>query len=356
MTAFSSTPLQISDFDYTLPKDRIAKYPLVNRDDSRMLVVDRQAGTLAHHGFKDLPHFLAAGDALVLNNARVLPASFYGHRQGLTGRVGFLLLHAVEGNPLHWRALMKPAKKLPPGTVVCFAETNATMTVLSYEGEGYGVVAVDPAEHGSVEALMEAVGEMPLPPYLERPPETADKETYQTVFSKVPGAQAAPTAGLHFTPAVLDTLSQQGVQLAEVTLAVGAGTFRPVLVENVTEHRMDPEFYTLSPETSEILTQTKASGRRLVAVGTTALKTLETVAQKFEGRLATDSGWSELFIYPGFQFQAVDALLTNFHLPRSTLLMLVSAFAGHELMLRAYQEAVAERYRFYSYGDCMLIV
>ena len=348
--------LNLDDYDYPLPEKLIARYPLPQRDQSRMLVLHRQTGEIEHRQFSDLPGYLQPGDLIALNNTRVLPARFFGNRRGLTGRVEILMLHPSGEDANVWSALMRPARKLKPGTVVELPNTQATLKVLSVGERGCCQVWVDPAEHGDVPTLMEKIGLMPIPPYLRRAAEESDKERYQTVFSKVPGAQAAPTAGLHFTPGILDRLSQNGVQRAEVTLSVSAGTFRTVEDEDIRKHQMDPEFYTVPEEAAQAVFRAKNNGNRVLAVGTTVAKTLETVAWKHQGTIKAESDWSRLFIYPGFRFQVVDALLTNFHLPKSTLLMLISAFAGRESIAKAYQAALEQEYRFFSYGDCMLII
>lgn len=347
---------QLDDYDYPLPEGLIARYPLARRDASRMLVLDRQSGHLEHRQFADLCHWLSPGDVMVLNNTQVLPARFLGHRDGHTGRVEVLLLHPDAGDATVWQALMRPTRKLKPGTRVLLPPTQAYLEVLEVGERGRGLIRVHPVGFDSIPALMQAVGHMPIPPYLGRAAEDSDRERYQTVFSKVPGAQAAPTAGLHFTPDVLAQLRAHGVQQAELTLAVSAGTFRTVEAARIDAHRMDPEAYAVPAETAEVVNQTRRQGGRVLAVGTTVAKTLETVAARHGGRLQAESDWSELFIYPGFQFQAVDMLLTNFHLPKSTLLMLISAFAGRDRVAQAYQQALAQSYRFFSYGDCMLIV
>ena len=354
--------MSLDDYDYPLPESLIARYPLPERDQSRMLVLNRQTGAISHHRFQDLPDFLASGDLMALNNTKVLPARFYGNRRGLTGRVEILMLHPVSGDVSHeqegfiWSALMRPARKLKPGTIVELPATQAVLEVLEVGERGCCRVLVHPAEHGNVPTLMEQVGRMPIPPYLRRDAEESDKQRYQTVFAKVPGAQAAPTASLHFTPDVLERIARQGVQSAEVTLAVSAGTFRTVEEEDIRGHKMDPEAYTVEPDATERIRAVKQAGGKVLAVGTTVTKTLETVAFENQGQIVPGSGWSNLFIYPGFQFNVVDRMLTNFHLPKSTLLMLISAFAGRENVAAAYREALAHGYRFYSYGDCMLIL
>jgi S-adenosylmethionine:tRNA ribosyltransferase-isomerase len=348
--------LALDDYDYPLPEALIARYPLPERDQSRMLVLNRQTGEISHHLFSELPDYLSAGDLMALNNTKVLPARFYGSRQGLTGRVEILMLNPAPENALEWTALIRPARKMNPGTIVELPGTQAALEVLSVGERGCCRVRVHPAECGDVPTLMERVGLMPIPPYLRRDPDEDDKQRYQTVFAKVPGAQAAPTASLHFTPHVLETIAGKGVSTAEVTLAVSAGTFRTVEADEITAHRMDPEAYTIPENAASSISHAKSAGGRILAIGTTVAKTLETSAHRHAGTVQEESDWSDLFIYPGFRFQVVDMLLTNFHLPKSTLLMLVSAFAGRENIAAAYREALEQEYRFFSYGDCMLIL
>ncbi len=346
----------LDDYDYVLPEALIARYPLPQRDASRMLVLDRQTGRIEHRLFQDLPEFLSSGDLMALNNTKVLPARFFGHRKGFTGKVEVLFLHPVAGSEQTWSALVRPAKRLKQGTIIELPGTSATIEVISLGERGQAQVCVHPAEHGDVPTLMERVGLMPIPPYLRRDAEESDKQCYQTVFSKIPGAQAAPTAGLHFTPQVLQQISDKNVTTAEVTLAVSSGTFRTVEDDDVRNHKMDPEAYTIPDDAAQKIQQAQENKGRILAVGTTVAKTLETSAYRHNGQIVAESAWSDLFIYPGFQFQRVDRLLTNFHLPKSTLLMLISAFAGRERIAEAYREALAQEYRFFSYGDCMLIL
>jgi S-adenosylmethionine:tRNA ribosyltransferase-isomerase len=350
------TGLALDDYDYPLPEALIARYPLPERDQSRMLVLNHRTGAISHHLFSELPDFLDAGDLMALNNTKVLPARFYGNRQGLTGRVEILMLNPAPESALEWTALIRPARKMNVGTIIELPGTQATLEVLHVGERGCCRVRVHLAEHEDVSILMEQVGLMPIPPYLRRDPDEDDKQRYQTVFAKVPGAQAAPTASLHFTPKVLDAIAEKGVPTAEVTLAVSAGTFRTVEADAITEHRMDPEAYTIPESAASAINKAKSAGGRILAVGTTVAKTLETSAHRHAGMMRAESGWSDLFIYPGFRFQVVDMLLTNFHLPKSTLLMLVSAFAGRENIAAAYCEALEQQYRFFSYGDCMLIL
>jgi S-adenosylmethionine:tRNA ribosyltransferase-isomerase len=357
----SSPSAHLSDFDYHLPEGLIAQYPLAERSASRMLVIERASGGMHHQHFSDLPQWLNAGDLVVINNTKVIPARLLGARlgadgQAFSGQVEVLLQHPLNAERSQWSVLMRPARKLSPGTVIAIPDSTSTLTVLDRGEMGHGVVQIDLNDADDLDAWLARVGHMPIPPYLGRPAEAQDNQTYQTVFAKVSGSQAAPTAGLHFTPGVMATLKAQGVGIAEVTLTVGAGTFRPVLTEDIAAHHMDAEAYQVSTEAAQAIAQTRDRGGRIVAIGTTVTKTLETVASRHQGVIQADSGDSQLFITPGFRFQVVDALLTNFHLPKSTLLMLVSAFAHRDLILNAYNVAVAERYRFYSYGDCMLLV
>jgi len=355
LTDDPSTALSLSDYDYALPRHLVAKYPLAARETSRMMVLDRPTNQIKHHQFNQLPMFLKPGDLVVMNNTRVLPARFLGHRQGHTGTVEVLLLHPTE-KPDEWSALMRPARKLKPGTVIELPQQASTLEVMAQQGRGEGTIKVHLSGLDSVEALMTTAGTMPIPPYLERPAEPCDQETYQTVYAKIPGSQAAPTAGLHFTPEVITALHQQGIQTAEITLNVGLGTFRNVETDDITQHVMHGEYYQLSTEAASAIEAARQNGGRIIAIGTTTAKTLETVAHKYHGRICADSGWSQLFIYPGFQWHVVNGLLTNFHLPKTTLLMMISAFARRDFVMQAYHTAVAENYRFYSYGDCMLIL
>ena len=348
-------------YDYELPEALIAKYPLPQRSASRMMHIHRETQTWQHQHFTDLVSWLQPEDLLILNNTKVLPARIFGNRQGYEGKVEVLLLHPTgdeaDSEALTWNCLLKPIKKLKEGTLIELPNTTSVLEVIERQGLGHGVVKAH--LHGgetSMNALMEKVGELPIPPYFERRAEAIDTERYQTVYHKVEGSQAAPTAGLHFTPEVLEAIRAKGVSIAEVTLSVGAGTFRPVQADDIREHAMHAEWYQLPQETVDAIIATKARGGRVVAVGTTSVKTIETAAKKQGGTISqADIGWSELFIYPGFEFHVIDAMLTNFHLPKSTLMMLVSAFANRTLMLNAYEAAVSQAYRFYSYGDCMLI-
>lgn len=361
--------LSLDDYDYPLPESCIARYPLAQRDASRMLVLNRQTGAVAHHAFHELSTFLQPNDLMVLNNTKVMPARFLGHRKGFKGSVEIFLLNPSttdtqdglqpyrSAEALCWTALMRPARKLKPGTVIEFDGSESVIEVLDSGERGAGKIYIHLSETDkSVEAFMTACGQMPIPPYLGRAAEESDKERYQTVFSSVSGAQAAPTAGLHFTEETLHQLKAKGVDQTEVTLAVSSGTFRTVEVDDIKQHQMDPEWYELPQQTATKIEQAKQRNSSVFAVGTTVAKTLETVACQTQQNWTAHQGWSSLFIYPGFPFQATDMLLTNFHLPKSTLLMLVSAFAGRDNIANAYREALNENYRFFSYGDCMLII
>jgi S-adenosylmethionine:tRNA ribosyltransferase-isomerase len=355
--------MKVSDFDYDLPDGRIAQRPVEPRDRSRLMAVYRANGTASHHAFTDLPDLLEPSDLLVLNNTKVFPARLLGRRLGLTSEtysrdkqpsalIEVLLLKPLGDDT--WEALVKPGRKMRVGERVRFGEGQLECEVIE-RGE-LGLRKVKFFYRGSFDAIVDAVGHVPLPPYIPRPDEAADKVRYQTVYAKKRGAVAAPTAGLHFTRAIFERLRSKGVEICEITLQVGLGTFRPVHADEVEDHHMEPESFEISEEAAGAIQSAQASGRRVVAVGTTVARTLETAALQHEGRIVACSGESSLFIYPGFPFRCINGLLTNFHLPRSTLLMLVSAFASRELILHAYQEAIRENYRFYSYGDCMLIL
>jgi S-adenosylmethionine:tRNA ribosyltransferase-isomerase len=333
------------DFDYDLPEESIAQEP-APRGESRLLVLDAE-GSDRHRQVRDLPRLLRAGDLLVLNDTRVIPARLFGQREGGGGgRMEILLIE--KAGDLEWDALVRPGRRVRPGTVLRFEELTAeVMEKREDQSPRYRLRFSEP-----VEPHLDRLGHVPLPPYIRRPDREADRERYQTVYARNPGAVAAPTAGLHFTEAILEEASAAGIGVAWVTLHVGIGTFKPISAERVEDHRMDRERYEVSEETAEAIRRTQTSGGRVVAVGTTVVRTLESAAS--DGEVRPGGGSTELFITPGFRFRAVDVLLTNFHLPRSTLLMLVSAFAGRERVLAAYEEAVREGYRFYSYGDAML--
>jgi len=340
--------LKTSDFYYDLPQELIAQTPLARRDGSRLLVLDRESGAFSHHHFYELPDFLRPGDCMVLNDSRVLPARLLG-RRATGGAVEALLLRERDGGV--WECLMKPARKCRAGTALSFGGGALTATVVEEGDEGKRLVQFH--YEGIFLEILERLGKMPLPPYIKE--DLADGERYQTVYSRVTGSAAAPTAGLHFTEELLRAVEDRGVALAWVTLHVGLGTFRPVKAGEIEAHHMHSEFCVLPEETARTLNETRARGGRILCVGTTSCRTLETFARE-DGSFAPSSGWTDIFIYPGYRFKAMDALVTNFHLPESTLLMLVSAFAGREHVLRAYEEAVRERYRFFSFGDAMLII
>lgn len=340
--------LKTHDFYYELPEELIAQTPLERRDGSRLMTLDRQTGAIGHKHFYDIVDLLNPGDCLVLNNSRVLPARLLGHRVPTMGAVEVLLLKD-KGDGI-WECLTKPGRKTQPGTELSFGDGALTATVVDALETGNKLIQFH--YEGIFLEVLERLGKMPLPPYIKE--ELEDGERYQTVYSKVNGSAAAPTAGLHFTQELLDKIEAKGVKLAYVTLHVGLGTFRPVKAEEVTEHHMHSEFCMMPRETADILNETKRSGGRIVCVGTTSCRTLESLA-KDDGAFEESSAWTEIFIYPGYRFKAMDALITNFHLPESTLVMLVSAFAGREHVLNAYNVAVQERYRFFSFGDAMFI-
>ena len=339
--------MKTSDFDFYLPEELIAQTPLERRDASRLLTLDKHTGATEHHHFYELPQFLRPGDCLVLNNSRVLPARLIGHRP--TGGVCEVLLLTDKGEGL-WECLVRPGKKLRPGAQVIFGEGQLTAIIEAEESDGKRLVRFH--YQGIFLEILEQRGKMPLPPYIKA--ELKDNERYQTVYSKVMGSAAAPTAGLHFTPELLQQIQNMGVDLCYVTLHVGLGTFRPVKAEDIQDHEMHSEFCQISQETADVINSTKARGGRVICVGTTSCRTIESFAAE-DGTMTARSGWTNIFIYPGYRFKVLDALITNFHLPQSTLIMLVSALAGREHVLAAYEEAVREKYRFFSFGDAMFI-
>jgi S-adenosylmethionine:tRNA ribosyltransferase-isomerase len=355
--------VKVLEFDYHLPEDRIALHPIEPRDRSRLMCVRRTTGEISHHTFTDLPALLQPGDLLVLNNTKVFPARLLGKRLGLTSEtyardkrpsatIEVFLLKPL-GDDM-WEALVKPGRKMRIGERVRFGEGQLEGEVIEHGKLGLRKLRF--FYQGNFEAIVEALGHVPLPPYISRPDEPRDKVRYQTVYAREGGAVAAPTAGLHFTRALFEKLRGKSIETCEVTLHVGLGTFQPVHAEYVEEHRMESERFQISEEAADAIRTARFDNRRIIAVGTTVTRTLEWVALQNGGAISQASGETNLFIYPGFSFQCVDALLTNFHLPRSTLLMLVSAFASRELILGAYQQAIDAKYRFYSYGDCMLIL
>lgn len=341
--------LKTSDFYYDLPQELIAQTPLARRDSSRLLVMDRQDGQLTHEHFYQVIDHLRSGDCLVMNNSRVIPARLLGHRIPSGGAAEVLLL-SDKGDDI-WECLVKPGRKLHAGAELSFGDGQLTAIVQTEMEDGKRLVQF--RYTGIFLEILEQLGKMPLPPYIKE--ELADGERYQTVYSKVNGSAAAPTAGLHFTKELLERAREKGIALAYVTLHVGLGTFRPVKVDDVQSHQMHAEFCMLSAETAEILNKTRKNGGRIVCVGTTSCRTLESLVND-DGSFEERSKWTDIFIYPGYRFKAMDALITNFHLPESTLIMLVSAFAGYDNTMNAYKEAVSERYRFFSFGDAMLIV
>ncbi|BAQ24755.1 tRNA preQ1(34) S-adenosylmethionine ribosyltransferase-isomerase QueA [Streptococcus troglodytae] len=341
--------MNTSDFDFNLPEALIAQTPLKQRDSSRLLVVDHQKKTMKDTHFDHIIDELNSGDALVMNDTRVLPARLHGEKTVTHGHVELLLLKNIQGD--QWEVLAKPAKRLKVGSHISFGDGRLKATIK--EELDHGGRIVEFSYEGIFLEVLESLGEMPLPPYIHEKLE--DRDRYQTVYAKENGSAAAPTAGLHFTEELLSKIEAKGVKLVYLTLHVGLGTFRPVSVDNVEEHQMHSEFYSLSPEAAQTLKDVKANGGRIVAVGTTSIRTLETIGNKFAGQIEADSGWTNIFIKPGYQFKIVDAFSTNFHLPKSTLVMLVSAFAGRDFILKAYKHAVDKHYRFFSFGDAMFV-
>ncbi len=340
--------MKTRDFYYDLPQELIAQDPLEDRSSSRLLVLDRKTGERQHRVFREILEFLNPGDCLVVNNTKVIPARLMGVKEGTGAGIEVLLLKRCEDNV--WETLVKPGKKARPGARISFGDGLLVGEVLEVVEEGNRRIRF--TYEGIFEEILDRLGQMPLPPYITH--QLKDKNRYQTVYAKHEGSAAAPTAGLHFTPELLKTIEDKGVKLAHVTLHVGLGTFRPVKVEDVTEHHMHSEFYMIEEEQARIINEARAAGGRVICVGTTSCRTLESAADE-DGILHAGSGWTDIFIYPGYRFKLMDALITNFHLPESTLLMLVSAFAGKEQVIAAYEEAVRERYRFFSFGDAMLI-
>ena len=340
--------MKTSDFNYQLPEELIAQDPLEDRSSSRLMVLDRQTGDVEHRHFTDILEYLHPGDCLVINNTKVIPARLFGVKEDTQAKIEVLLLKRKENDI--WETLVKPGKKAKPGTKLVFGDGLLTAEVVDVVEEGNRLIQFH--YDGIFEEILDQLGQMPLPPYITH--QLKDKNRYQTVYAKYDGSAAAPTAGLHFTKELLQKVKDMGVDIAEVTLHVGLGTFRPVKVENVLDHHMHSEFYMVSQEAADKINRAKESGHRVIAVGTTSTRTLEAAADE-NGRLHETSGWTEIFIYPGYQFKVIDALITNFHLPQSTLVMLVSALAGREHVLHAYEIAVKERYRFFSFGDAMLI-
>lgn len=337
------------DFYFKLPEELIAQDPLEDRSASRLLVLDKESGKIEHRMFRDIKAYLKPGDCLVINDTKVIPARLIGSKIGTDAKIEILLLKRKENDI--WETLVKPGKKAKPGTKISFGEGLLIGEVIDVVEEGNRLIQF--SYQGIFEEILDQLGQMPLPPYITH--QLEDKNRYQTVYAKHSGSAAAPTAGLHFTPELLKEIKESGMDIAHVTLHVGLGTFRPVKVENIQEHHMHSEFYHIEASEAEKINRAKRGGHRIICVGTTSCRTIESAA-KPDGTLSECSGWTEIFIYPGYQFKVLDCLLTNFHLPESTLIMLVSALAGREHVLHAYEEAVKEQYRFFSFGDAMLIV
>ena len=341
--------MKTSDFYFDLPQELIAQDPLEDRSSSRLMVLDRKTGEIEHHIFKEVIDYLNPGDCLVVNNTKVIPARLFGSKEGTEAKIEILLLKRKENDV--WETLVKPGKKAKPGTRISFGNGLLIGEVIDVVEEGNRLIKF--TYDGIFEEILDQLGQMPLPPYITH--QLKDKNRYQTVYAKHDGSAAAPTAGLHFTPELLEEIKAKGVNIAHVTLHVGLGTFRPVKVEDVTNHHMHSEFYIVEEDQAKLINETKQRGGKIVSVGTTSCRTLESATDD-QGVLHAGSGWTDIFIYPGYQFKMIDRLITNFHLPESTLLMLVSALAGKDNIMAAYEEAVKERYRFFSFGDAMMIL
>lgn len=340
--------MQLEDFDYDLPSELIAQTPLKKRDGSRLLVLDKKTGEVEHHHFPEIISYMEEGDTLVLNDTKVLPARLIGIKEETNAVIEVLLLKDMQNDT--WECLTKPAKRVHKGTIISFGEGKLKAECIEEKEEGIRCYRL--IYNGILLEILDELGTMPLPPYIHE--QLADQSRYNTVYAKNLGSAAAPTAGLHFTEELLKKIKEKKVNIAYVTLHVGLGTFRPVQVENIEEHKMHTEYYEMSKETADILNKTKKEGKKIIAVGTTSVRTLETIMNKYH-QFQECYGTTDIFIYPGYKFQAIDRLITNFHLPKSTLIMLVSALAGRENVLNAYQEAIKEKYRFFSFGDSMLI-
>ncbi len=340
--------MKVSDFNYELPEELIAQDPLENRDSSRLMILKKETGEISHHVFHDIIDFLNPGDCLVINNTKVIPARLYGVKVGTQAHVEVLLLKRKEKDV--WETLVKPGKKLKVGAQISFGDGLLMGQVIDIVEEGNRLIQF--SYQGIFEEILDQLGEMPLPPYITHKLE--DKNRYQTVYARYNGSAAAPTAGLHFTEDLLKKIEEKGVKIARVTLHVGLGTFRPVKVDEVKDHHMHSEFYMIDEEAADLINSTKDQGKRVICVGTTSCRTIESVADQ-EGHVRATSGWTQIFIYPGYKFKCLDCLITNFHLPQSTLLMLVSALAGRDHVMKAYESAIEEKYRFFSFGDAMFI-
>ena len=348
MSVLNENEMKVTDYYFDLPQEQIAQDPLEDRSSSRLLVLDKETGEYSHHIFREITEFLKPGDCLVLNNTKVIPARLFGEKEGTQAKIEILLLTRKENDV--WETLVKPGKKAKVGTKIIFGGGLLVGEVIDIVEEGNRLIKF--TYEGIFEEILDQLGQMPLPPYITH--QLKDKNRYQTVYAKYDGSAAAPTAGLHFTPELLQQVKDMGVDIAEVTLHVGLGTFRPVKVDNILEHHMHSEFYMVTQEAADKINNAKKNGHRVICVGTTSCRTIESAADE-NGMLKESSGWTEIFIYPGYQFKVLDCLITNFHLPESTLLMLVSALAGREHVLAAYEEAVKEGYRFFSFGDAMFI-
>lgn len=349
MSVLNENEMKVTDYYFDLPQEQIAQDPLEDRSSSRLLVLDKETGEYSHHVFREITEFLKPGDCLVLNNTKVIPARLFGEKEGTQAKIEILLLKRKENDV--WETLVKPGKKAKVGTKIIFGGGLLVGEVIDIVEEGNRLIQF--TYEGIFEEILDQLGQMPLPPYITH--QLKDKNRYQTVYAKYDGSAAAPTAGLHFTPELLQQVKDMGVDIAEVTLHVGLGTFRPVKVDNILEHHMHSEFYMVTQEAADKINNAKKNGHRVICVGTTSCRTIESAADE-NGMLKESSGWTEIFIYPGYQFKVLDCLITNFHLPESTLIMLVSALAGKEHVMAAYEEAVKERYRFFSFGDAMLIL
>lgn len=343
------TNMDVQEFDFELPEELIAQTPPEKRTDSRLLVLDKHTGAMEHRYFTDLIRYLREGDTLVLNDTRVMPARLLGVKPDTGARIEVLLLKSLHGD--RWETLVKPGKRVKPGTRLVFGNGELTGECEDVTPAGGRIIRFH--YEGIFQQVLDKLGEMPLPPYIRE--KLADQERYQTVYSRNWGSAAAPTAGLHFTEEYLQQIREHGIGLAFITLHVGLGTFRPVTAEKVEDHQMHSEYYRIDEENARVINETKGRGGRIISVGTTSTRALESVARKYDGQVRAEDGWTDIFIYPGYRFAIVDHLLTNFHLPKSTLVMLVSALAGKENTLNAYREAVKERYRFFSFGDAMFI-
>lgn len=342
--------MKVDSFDFYLPEELIAQVPLVDRTSSRLMVLNKETGQIEHRTFTDIKEYLQPGDCLVLNNTKVMPARLFGEKENTGAKIEVLLLKQLEGD--RWETLVKPAKRVQVGTKIIFGKGELIATCIETSEHGGRILEFE--YEGIFYEVLDHLGEMPLPPYIKE--QLNDRDRYQTVFAREIGSAAAPTAGLHFTEKLLGEIRSLGVHIAFITLHVGLGTFRPVSVEDINEHEMHAEFYHMTAETAQLLNHVRADGGRIISVGTTSTRTLETIVGGANGAFKEVSGWTDIFIYPGYEFKAIDGMVTNFHLPKSTLIMLISALAGRDNVLHAYKEAVEQRYRFFSFGDAMLIL